>query len=218
MRGTSILELLVIFRPQKEGHVPHRTSCTFVPMIWIMQYSDAHSSNVLCTAFMVVAHFWPFFCICAFYGRLSLAYKFSSSADPISLSVLCPWRQRRSLSVAACWANCERCHVGRCGEGEELGDSNLKFKCFERYETQLFEEHCTPFFSSVGSELWKSSNTVTQQLKKSQVEFYTAHCLALAWNWNASESSKIKIIIRPNLISTFAPFWKWANWERKNWG
>lgn len=148
-----------------EGHVPHRTSCTFVPMIWIMQYSDAHSSNFLCTAFMAVTHFWPFFCICAFYGRLSLAYKFSSSADPISLSVLCPWRQRRSLSVAACWANCERCHVGRCGEGEELWDSNLKFKCFERYERQLFEEHCTPFFSCWFRTLkiLKYSYTATQK-------------------------------------------------------
>lgn len=102
---------------------------------------------------MAVTHFWCFFSFRAFYGRLSLACKFTPSADPISQSVLCLWRDKDapcpSLLVGL---DSERCHAGRCGEGEELCHGNLKFKCFERYEWQLFKEYFTQFLT-LGSEL-----------------------------------------------------------------
>lgn len=135
-----------------QANDPNRTKRTLVPMISIVQYSRAHSFTILCAAFLAVTQFWCFFSFRAFYGRLSLAYKFTSSADPIQPFCLCS-ACRDNGAPCPSGLDSERCHVGRCGEGEELWHGHLKFKCFERYEWQLFKEYFTQFQSCV-NENW----------------------------------------------------------------
>lgn len=93
----------------------------------------------------------------------------------------------------------ERCHVGRCGEGEELWHGNLKFKCFERYGWQLFKEYFTQFLSvgSMQMRIRKScrnpnySITVTQQLQ-SQVWFYISSLSSLCMQTGLLNHSGVK--------------------------
>lgn len=97
-----------------------------------------------------------FLWFCVFYGRIPdsfflffFFYKFSSSADPVSPSI---WRQRRLLSVVACWDN-GVCHVrgrGATERGEELWDPDLKLS----RQAALYWQEARPFMNDFAWCFW----------------------------------------------------------------
>lgn len=208
MSTTYISAKQVTFRPQIEGSVPHGTNSTLVLMIWMMQHSCAHSLKVLCAAFVAVTHFFLFLLFLSILWQIvfGLQVHFFSWPPLACLCSACGDKDAPCPSLLVV-PDSERCHVGRCGEGEELWRGNLKFKCFERYEWQLFKEYFT-WCLSVGSELCKwesisSVETVVTQLR--------LHNNFKVWFYISSLSSSSMQLegLRVQLGGPFLPPSKW---------